>query len=55
MKRELQKGYFALVLESFFWGTTHIAAKIGAQHMPGIFLSGFDSLHPGLSWSAFFC
>ena len=41
MKKELHKAYFALGLVSFFWGTTYIASRIGAQHMPGLFVSGY--------------
>jgi len=40
MKRETQKGYWALAVVSFFWGTTYIASRIGVQHMPGLFVSG---------------
>ena len=40
MKKDLNKAYGALAIVSFFWGTTYIAAKIGAQHIPGLFLAG---------------
>jgi drug/metabolite transporter (DMT)-like permease len=47
MKKDLHKAYFALALVSFFWGTTYIAARIGAQHMPGLFVSGIRQFLSG--------
>ncbi len=40
MKRDLQKAYIALGLVSFFWGTTYVAARVGAQEVPGLFMAG---------------
>jgi drug/metabolite transporter (DMT)-like permease len=40
MKKETRKAYIALAIVSFFWGTTYLAAKISAQHMPGLFVAG---------------
>jgi drug/metabolite transporter (DMT)-like permease len=40
MKKDTRKAYFALAWVSFFWGTTYLAAKISAQHMPGLFVAG---------------
>ncbi len=54
MKKELQKGYSALVVVSFFWGTTYIASRIGAQHIPGLFLSGVRQFSSGLIMVSFF-
>ena len=54
MKRELYKAYFALALVSFFWGTTYIASRIGAQHMPGLFVSGLRQFISGLILVGFF-
>jgi drug/metabolite transporter (DMT)-like permease len=54
MKRELHKAYIALGLVSFFWGTTYIAARIGVQHMPGLFVSGMRQFLSGLILVAFF-
>jgi drug/metabolite transporter (DMT)-like permease len=54
MKKELHKAYIALGLVSFFWGTTYIAARIGAQHMPGLFVSGMRQFLSGLILVAFF-
>jgi drug/metabolite transporter (DMT)-like permease len=47
MKRDLYKAYIALGLVSFFWGTTYIATRFGAQHMPGLFLSGIRQFLSG--------
>jgi len=47
MKNEVRKAYAALVIVSFFWGTTYIAAKIGAKHIPGLFLAGLRQLISG--------
>lgn len=54
MKKDIYKAYLALGLVSFFWGTTYIAAKIGAQQMPGLFLAGLRQLFAGSILVAFF-
>lgn len=54
MKKELQTGYIAVAVVSFFWGTTYIAARIGAQHMPGLFLSGVRQFSSGSILVGFF-
>lgn len=54
MKKELHKAYFALGIVSFFWGTTYIASKIGAQHMPGLFVSGIRQFASGAILVSFF-
>ena len=54
MKKDLYKAYIALGIVSFFWGTTYIAAKIGAQHMPGLFLAGLRQFFSGLILVSFF-
>jgi drug/metabolite transporter (DMT)-like permease len=54
MKKELHKAYIALGIVSFFWGTTYIAARIGAQHMPGLFVSGVRQFLSGLILVSFF-
>lgn len=48
------KAYIAVGLVSVLWGTTYIAAKIGAQHMPGLFLSGVRQFTAGLILVTFF-
>lgn len=54
MKTELKKGYIALAIVSFFWGTTYIASRIGVEHMPGIFLSGVRQFSSGVILASFF-
>lgn len=54
MKKELHKAYFALGLVSFFWGTTYIASRIGAQHMPGLFVSGLRQFMSGFILVGYF-
>ena len=53
MKKE-PKGYIALAIVSFFWGTTYIASRIGVEHMPGIFLSGVRQFSSGVILVSFF-
>jgi drug/metabolite transporter (DMT)-like permease len=53
-RKELNKAYIALGLVSFFWGTTFIAARIGAQHMPGLFLSAVRQFSSGFLMVSFF-
>ena len=54
MKKELYKAYIALGLVSFFWGTTYIAARVGAQQMPGLFFAGIRQFLSGLILVSFF-
>ncbi len=54
MKKELHKAYIALGLVSFFWGTTYIASRIGAQHMPGLFVSGLRQFLSGIILVGYF-
>jgi drug/metabolite transporter (DMT)-like permease len=54
MKKDLNKAYFALGIVSFFWGTTFIASRIGAQHMPGLFISGIRQFVSGAILVSFF-
>ena len=54
MKKELSRAYIALAIVSFFWGTTYIASRIGAQHMPGLFMSGIRQFSSGLILVGFF-
>lgn len=54
MKKESSRAYIALGLVSFFWGTTYIASRIGAQHMPGLFVSGVRQFSSGLILVSFF-
>ena len=54
MKKELNKAYLALAIVCFFWGTTFIAARIGVQHMPGLFMSGIRQFASGFILVTFF-
>lgn len=54
MKSERKKAYIALALVSFFWGTTYLASRISAQHIPGLFVSGVRQFIGGLLMVAYF-
>jgi drug/metabolite transporter (DMT)-like permease len=54
MKNERRKAYLALAVVSFFWGTTYLAARISAQHIPGLFVSGVRQFISGLLLVAYF-
>lgn len=54
MKSNSTKAYIALGIVSFFWGTTYIAARIGAQHMPGLFMAGLRQFISGALLVSFF-
>jgi drug/metabolite transporter (DMT)-like permease len=54
MKKETRNAYIALALVSFFWGTTYIAARIGAQEMPGLYVAGIRQFLSGLILVGFF-
>src|SRR5687767_9965504 len=54
MKKDLHKAYLALGLVSFFWGTTYVASRIGAQLMPGLFVAGVRQFLSGLILVSFF-
>jgi drug/metabolite transporter (DMT)-like permease len=54
MKKELRNAYIALWLVSFFWGTTYVALRVGAQQMPGLFMAGVRQFVSGLILVTFF-
>lgn len=54
MKKDIQKAYIALALVSFFWGTTYVAARVGAQQMPGFFIAGVRQFLSGILLVSFF-
>ena len=54
MKRETRNAYIALAWVSFFWGTTYLAAKISAQHMPGLFVAGVRQFVAGALMVGYF-
>lgn len=41
------KALIALAIVSFFWGTTYLASRIGAQEMPGLFLAALRQFISG--------
>lgn len=41
------KALIALAVVSFFWGTTYLASRIGAQEMPGLFLAALRQFISG--------
>ncbi|MBA3647449.1 MAG: EamA family transporter [Chitinophagales bacterium] len=41
------KALLALGIVSFFWGTTYLASRIGAQEMPGLFLAALRQFISG--------
>ena len=47
MARDKRKAYMALALVSFFWGTTYLAAKISAAHIPGLFVAAVRQVISG--------
>lgn len=54
MKKNLRRAYIALALVSFFWGTTYVAARVGAQQMPGLFVAGVRQFISGIILVSFF-
>jgi drug/metabolite transporter (DMT)-like permease len=54
MKKDLTKAYIALGLVSFFWGTTYVASRVGAQQMPGLFMAGVRQFISGAILVVFF-
>lgn len=54
MQQDNRKAYIALAIVSFFWGTTYIAARMGAQQMPGLFMAGLRQFVSGLILVLFF-
>jgi drug/metabolite transporter (DMT)-like permease len=54
MKQEMKKAYIALGVVSFFWGTTYVASRVGAQHMPGLYMAAIRQFVSGLILVLFF-
>lgn len=54
MKKSNTSAYLALIIVSFFWGTTYLASRIGVQHMHGIMLAGLRQTAAGIILVAFF-
>lgn len=54
MKKSNTNAYIALIIVSFFWGTTYLASRIGVQHIHGIMLAGLRQSVAGLILVAIF-
>jgi drug/metabolite transporter (DMT)-like permease len=54
MKKETRNAYIALGLVSFFWGTTYVVSRVGAQEMPGLYMAGLRQFISGLLLVGFF-
>lgn len=54
MKRDKKRAYIALALVSFFWGTTYLASRISAGHMPGLFVAGIRQFVSGAIMVGYF-
>ncbi len=54
MNRESRNAYIALALVSFFWGTTYVASRVGAQQMPGLFMAGVRQFISGVLLAGYF-
>jgi len=42
-----KKAFAAVIIVSFFWGTTYLVARVTVQHIPGLFLAGVRNLLAG--------
>jgi drug/metabolite transporter (DMT)-like permease len=49
-----KKAFAAVVIVSFFWGTTYLVARVTVQHIPGLFLAGIRNLLAGTAILLFF-
>lgn len=52
--RQDNRAYIALGLVSIVWGTTYVAAKVGANQMPGFFVAAVRHFCSGLLLVSFF-
>jgi len=50
----MKKAYVALIIVSFFWGTTYLASRIGVRHTHGLMLAGLRQSTAGILLTAFF-
>ncbi len=48
------KGYFALFITSFFWGTTWVASKMGVRELPALQLASIRQFIAGALFLSFF-
>jgi drug/metabolite transporter (DMT)-like permease len=49
-----KKAYVAVIIVSFFWGTTYLVARVTVEHIPGLFLAGVRNLLAGSAIVLFF-
>ncbi len=54
MTKNKRKAYIALALVCFFWGTTYLASRISAEHIPGLFVAGVRQFVSGAILVGFF-
>lgn len=54
MKKSSTNAYLALVVVSFFWGTTYLASSIGVRHLHGVMLAGLRQTVAGILLTSFF-
>jgi drug/metabolite transporter (DMT)-like permease len=54
MNSNHNRALVALAIVSFFWGTTYLASRIGAQEMPGLFLAALRQFISGTILLAYF-
>ncbi len=54
VKHNKGKGYFALFVTSFFWGTTWVASKIGISEIPALQMAAIRQLIAGSIFVFFF-
>lgn len=54
MKKGISNAYIALALVCFFWGTTYVAARVGAKEIPGLYMAGIRQFISGLVLVVFF-
>ncbi|RAJ08904.1 drug/metabolite transporter (DMT)-like permease [Chitinophaga skermanii] len=54
MKKPSVNAYVALIVVSFFWGTTYLASHIGVEYMHGLLLAGLRQSMAGVLLTGFF-
>ncbi|MCR6718915.1 MAG: EamA family transporter [Chitinophagaceae bacterium] len=54
MSQDNNRAYIALVLVSIVWGTTYVAARVGANQMPGFFVAAVRHFLSGAVLVAFY-
>jgi drug/metabolite transporter (DMT)-like permease len=54
MNKSNRNAYIALIMVSFFWGTTYLASRIGVRHMHGLMLAGLRQTAAGILLISYF-